>query len=409
MISFGLTAAQKKLFAALLQSHHRIEVHLTLMDLDHNERTDISPRLVDGQVTFDADADVTRSLDLDLFDPTGSLHIDSKSPDDGAMFADRMIRVRYTIVNPLGTARYTVPIFTGPIISLERNDAVLHVEAHGKESLSAATVWSSKTYKKGARVTTTIRDILVAMIGENKYNLPSLDNKLPRNVSVGPVTDKDGNRVDDTKSPWKVAKDLASSIGYQLFYDGNGEAQMRKKPTSPMWTMRQDAGGCMKSKPTVGFDTTDIINCVEVFGKMPEKTTGKTAKKQPHYRLVAPKAHPLSPWSLGRSGGPRYLPLEVNDETVLTDADAQARAKDELNHGMLSSLTVSYDTLPIVHLEELDVVRLNTTKYTMDHLMKQFAIPLTAGGRMTVGYVKNVKTRASVNKQLHLKLRRAAK
>jgi hypothetical protein len=409
MIGFGLTGAQKLLFAALLQSHHRIEIHLTLMDLDHNEKTDITTRLVDGQVTFDADADVTRSLDLDLFDPTGSLHLDSKSPDDGAMFADRMIRIRYTIVNPLGTQRYTVPIFTGPITSLERNDAVVHVEAQGKESLSSATVWSSKTYKKGARVTTSIKDILVSMVGENKYNLPDLDNKLPRNVSVGPVTDKDGNVTSDDKSPWKAAKDLASSIGYQLFYDGNGEAQMRKKQTAPMFTMRQDAGGCMKSKPTIGFDTTKIINCVEVFGKAPEKTTGSTSKKQPHYRLVAPKAHPLSPWSLGRSGGPRYLPLIINDETILTDADAQARAKDELAHGMLASLSVSYDTLPIVHLEELDVVRLNTVKYTTDHLMKQFAIPLTAGGTMTVGYVKNVKTKATVNKQIQKALSRAAR
>lgn len=406
MINLNVTGAQKILFAALLQAHHSIEVHLTLMDLDHNEKTDISSRLVDGQVTFDADADVTRGLDLDLFDPTGSLHIDSKSPDDGAMFADRMIRVRYTIVNPLGTLRFTVPIFTGPIVSLERNDSVVRVEAQGKESLSATTVWSSKTYKKGARVTTTIKDILVSMVGENKYNLPDLDNKLPRNVSVGPVTDKDGNVKDDDKSPWKVAKDLASSIGYQLFYDGNGEAQMRKKQTSPIFTARQDAGGCIKSKPTIGFDTTKLVNAVEVFGKAAEKSTGK---KQPHYRLVAPKAHPLSPWSLGRSGGPRYLPLVINDETILTDADAQARAKDELAHGMLASLTVSYDVIPLIHLEELDVVRLNTTKYTTDHLMKQFAIPLTAGGTMTVGYVKNVKTKASVNKQIQKALGKAAR
>jgi hypothetical protein len=409
MYNLGTTAAAKAQYHALLQSHHFLQVNLTIMDLDHNEQTDVGVRLVDGQVTFDADADITRSLNLDLFDPTGALHLDSKSPDDGALFADRMIRVRYRVINPLGTLSWSVPIFTGPVTMLDRNDAVVHVEAQGKECLSSTTVWSTKTYKKGARVTTTIKSILVDMVGENQYVIPDLSNVLPRNVSVGPVANKDGGFTDDNKSPWKVAKDLASSIGYQLFYDGNGHVQMRKKQTAPIFTFRQDAGGCLKSVPVIGFDTTKVINCVEVFGKMPEKTTGTTAKKQPHYRLVAPKAHPLSPWSLGRSGGPRYLPLVITDDTILSDSDAQARAKDELNHGMLASLNTSYDSLVIPHLEENDVVRLQATKYTTDHLMKQFAIPLTAAGTMTVGYVKNVKTRASALKQIQARRRKAAR
>ena len=408
MLNIGLSAAEKKAYHALLQSSHTLTIWITIMDLDHNERTSVSARLMDGQVTFDADAAVTRSLSLDLLDPNGALHLDSRSPNDGAMFADRMLRVTYSIVNPSRTVRYSCPIFTGPITKLDRNGAMITVEAQGKESLGLATPWQTKTYKKGYRVTEAVRGILEDVIGENKLDIPSLANKLPRNTSVGTTFDKDGNRV-VSKSPWEVAKKLASSIGYQLFYNGYGIATMRKKPTSACFTFQGGKGGALKSTPTVGFSLDRVINAVEVFGKKPEKEEGKTTKKQPHARLVAPRSHPLSPWSLGRSGGPRYLPIVIEDDVFWTDAEAMERAKEELAYGLLSSYALAYDALVIPHLEELDVVRLNSEKFSNNHLMRQFAVPLTSGGTMTVGYARNVKVNRSRLKQIQRARRRAAR
>lgn len=408
MLNFGLSAAEKKAYHALLQSSHTIAIWVTIMDLDHNERTSVSKWLMDGQITVDTDAAVTRSLSLDLLDPYGALHLDSKSPSDGAMFADRMLRVIYSIVNPTRTKRYSCPIFTGPITKLDRNGVMITVEAQGKESLGLATPWQTKTYKKGYRVTAAIQDILEDIIGENKLDIPSLTNKLPRNVSVGTTFDKEGNRT-VSKSPWEVAKKLASSIGYQLFYNGWGIATMRKKQTSPCFTFEGESGGALKSVPTVGFNLDRVVNAVEVFGKKPEKEEGKTTKKQPHARIVAPRSHPLSPWSLGRSGGPRYLPMVIEDDVFWTDAEAMERAKDELAYGLLSSYALAYDALVIPHLEELDVVRLNSEKFSNNHLMKQFAIPLTSAGTMTVGYARNVKVNRARLKQMQRARRRAAR
>src|SRR5690606_5804143 len=95
MLDLGLSSSQKKRFHALLASHHSIYIRLQIMDLEHGYLDDISDQLIDGQVTVDASADVTRSLSLDLLDPRNTLHLDSDSPSAGALFADRMIRVIY--------------------------------------------------------------------------------------------------------------------------------------------------------------------------------------------------------------------------------------------------------------------------------------------------------------------------
>lgn len=383
----GLSVAQRRDFEQLLVTHHTIDVQLNLLDLNMNELPggNISKRLLDGQVTFDADSEITRGLDLDLLDPTGALHLDSKSPDAGAMFADRMIRVRYSIINPMGTLRYTYPIFTGPITKLDRSGAAIHVECHGKECLGLAEAWNEKTYKKGLRVTSVIASILDDIMGETHMSIPNLAAKLPRNVSVG-----------GDKLPWPTAKALASSIGYQLFYDGMGVARMRKLPSGgAMFTFAEGKGGSVKTEPQVGFSIENVVNAVEVLGKKPKKKKGKTTPKRPRARVIADNSHPLSPWALGRKGGPRYLPKKIEDDSVTTDAQAKARAKKILASGLLESVEVAFDTLTIPHLEELDVVKINTEKYAGNFRLRKHAVPLTAAAQMSVGYVRNVKPNKS--------------
>jgi hypothetical protein len=387
MRNLGLSVPERKSAEALLQSHHTIDVVITLLDLDGNEVAggDISGRLLDGQVTVDADRDVVRSLDIDLFDPLGALHLDSRSPDAGALFADRMIRVRYAWVNPAQTIRYSCPIFTGPLTKLDRNGVALQVECQGKEIFGLSPSWTARTFKKGYTVTTAIKVIVRDMMGENDFNIPDLAKKLPRNVSVG------GDKV-----PWKVAKALAASIGYHLFFDGFGICQMRKMPKGVSFTFRDGPGGSIKTLPTVGFDLGNIVNAVEVWGKKPKrKKNDKTKPKRPHAKMVAPRSHPLSPWALGRKGGPRYLPAIIEDDSVQNTVEAKQRCRSELAKGLLESLDVSYDTLVIPHMEEMDVVRCSTQKFAANHRLKQFAIPLTASGDSTVGYVRNVKPNRS--------------
>lgn len=383
MLTLGLTVDQQEAYHALLATHHTIDIRLQIMDMNHGHVSDIADRLIDGQVTIDADAEVTRSLDIDLLDPDGGLQLDSDSPNDGALFADRMLRVVYRIVNPLGTVSYSAPVFTGPITKLSRTGALLQVECMGKEVIGLSQAWNRKTYTKNTRVTTAIKSILIDIMGElsTKVKVPDRDARLPKPVSVG------GDNL-----PWPTAKKLAAGIGLHLYYDGNGVAQVRPTPNGKaVFTFRQ--GETVKTAPDAGFSLENTVNAVEIWGRKPKKGKGKKGKNRPHAKLIAPRTHSLSPYwpdGLGRPGGPRFLPKVIEDDSLRTDADAKKRAKLELSKGLLEGVEVSYDTLVIPHLEEMDIVRIETDGYAANHRLRQFAIPLTASGDSSIGYVKKV-------------------
>lgn len=376
MLNIGLTAAQQKQFHDLLASHHSIYIRIQVLSLEHDYLSDISARLVDGQVTVDSTAEISRSLSLDLLDPHNTLHLDSDSPSNGALFADRMMRIIYVVLTPDGKKSYSTPVFTGPITKLERTGALLAVEAQGKDVLGMTGVWRAKTFKKGVQVTDVIRYILKDIMGETKLQIPNLKDKTARNISLGPDT-----------VPWSTARNLASSLGYQLFYDGRGVARMRKKPSKSVFTFRSGKGGTVLTSPDAGFTMEGVINAVEVVGAKPK---GK-GKKKVRARVVAPRSHPLSPWKLGRNGTPRYLVLRHEDDSLKTASQCKKVAKEKLRRGLLQSVEVAYDTLVIPHLEEGDVVRLQTEEFAAQHNLPKFAIPLTANGVSTIGYVRNVK------------------
>lgn len=383
MFPLGLNAAEQKKFHDLLQSTHILEVLVQIMDLDHTNLSSVGNRLLDGQRTLDAASAITRSLDLDLLDPDGALHLDRNSPSDGALFADRMIRVVYRVESPDGSRRYDTPLFTGPITRLDRNGALVEIECMGKEIRGLQPTWRGKTYRKGTKVTSVIRSILRDIMGETEMVIPDLDRTLPKKVNVG-----------GDKLPWQVAKKLARGLGFLLFYDGNGVARMRRMDSSPVFSFTEDRA--VLTQPEVGYDMDGVINCVEVWGKVPKKGQRRRGKKRPHARIVSRRNYSFSPKNLGRkdkSGKvtPLYLPLEIEDDSVRTSRAARKLAKEELKRGESQNVRVAYDAIVVPHLEELDVIRTETQKFSGRHRLVRTATGLTAASTQTVGYVRNVR------------------
>lgn len=379
MLSMGWSRAEEKQFNALLASHHTVDIRIQLLDLSHNYIADLSKRLLAGKVDIDATADVTRAADLDLLDPHRALHLDSDSPDDGALYMDRMLRIVYGIISPDGTQRFYVPIFTGPISAVERNGAVISVEAHGKEVLGLSLSWRSHTFKAGMRIVRIIRGILTDLIGENRYQLPvGLDGTAKRDVSIN-----------IKKSAFEVAHRLAHGVGYQLFYDGRGVARMRKRTRRSVYTFRSGKGGTILKLPNPGFDSSAVINAVQVLGAKP-----KNATQRIKVRITAPRNHPLSPWRLGRNGVPRFIPETIDDDSIKTTAEAVKRGKERLHRGLLEASNPSFDCIPNPRLEPLDTVRLMTHDYGTTFVLKQFTIPLIASDTGSIGYVKKTSPNA---------------
>lgn len=378
MQKLGLTNAERGVFHKALRSTHSRSIIVRVLNLDGDVKADISSRLLDGEVVVDNSAEVTRSLTLSLLDPNHTLNFDTDSPDDGALFADRMIQVVYSVrVDDLGD-RVNVPVFTGPVTKLDRKGDVVDVEAQGKEALAMGAMWRPLTLKKGMRKVTAIRTILEDRAGESRFDFLDLPNDhnpgLPKSRSY-----------DRWTTPWQAAQRLARSLDLQLFYDGRGVATLRHLPRKPIYTFNTGTGGEILSDVAISNTMDDVVNTVVVVGGKP-----KGAKENVGAVAVADKAHPLSPWRLGRNGVARHLVYRVQDTSIRTHARAKAKADRILHDRLLSTVDVTLDVLPIPHLEPGDMVRVAADDIDVHFRLKQFTIPLGASGDpvMSVGYHK---------------------
>ena len=386
MIDLDLTPADYKTFVQALGNPHSVRVDVAVLTLDEDELSRIAPHILDGQVDVDADADVTRSLTMTVLDPNHSLQLDSDSPDDGALYADRMIQVIYSVLVP-GLGRVDVPVFTGPLVDLERNGSQLQITAHGKEDLATGCwTWRPITIKKGALKSDAIRTVLAERAGEKNFDIPDVVNKagkpitLPKPLSLGRAA-----------APWPRVRKIAQSINRQLYYNGAGVCRLRIRPRRPVFTFASDdlTRSTITSTVTVTHDFAEAKNAVWFRGGKP-----KGQKKPVEFFAVAPKGHPLSPQRLGRTNSDgdvvgRYLVAEHSNEHVRSKAEAKRRAEALLDDLLLEVVGVSFTAVPIPHLDPLDVVRVSTRDFSANVRLRQFSLPL-AGGDMTVGYIERV-------------------
>lgn len=376
MISLGISASSLRSLNSYMTSSHDLRVVVQILDLNHKFISDVTPHFIDGQVNIDRSAEIVRSLTVSFFDPLHRMGLDAYSPSDGALFVDRMLAVYYIISPPGSDTEWVIPVFTGPITKLDRDWTTVSVECQGKEVLSLSPSWVAKTYKKGALKVSVIKDLL-QLTGETKFTLPT--GTTSRTTTAIAVSNE--------SKPWELAKNLAAGMGYQLFYNGRGVATMRPWPRTPSWTYYDEGtGASVMTKPQVGYDVSKLINAVIVQG-----VVVKGKKKSPLiYKKYAPKSHPLNPYALGRNGVGRFLFTTIKDDNINSVAEADAVASDTLERGLIEAVTASFDAYPIPHLEEGDVYRLDTGEFATTARLNQMAIPLSAGGKSTIGYLRNV-------------------
>ena len=383
MINLGLSSAdQRKFEAALSSSNPRriIDVAVTITDLEHGHISTVSDRLLDGQVNIDTTAEVSRSATLTLLDPDHTVGFDSDDPLDGQAYLDRMIRVEYGVyVDEVGWVR--VPIFHGPVVGVSRDADVLEVEAHGKEALARRASWKPRSFAKGLTRVGVIRAIMTELAGENRFILPSgWTARLAKPLSLGRQS-----------SPWSHALILANSMRAQIFYDGAGNLRLRKRPVRHVYTFRDGPGGVITTAPKLAYEDRDLINTVHVKGGVP-----KGAKSKVESAAYVPSWHAQSPRRMGRNGVARYLVEVIEDDTLRTQKAADSAASRRIRELLLSTATVSFDCLPIIHLEEDDVVRIESEALSMTFRINQMSIPLAHSGVASVGYLRRVTFRGKV-------------
>lgn len=377
----GADASVHRDFTAQLLTSHRMRARVRLLNLDGDELADLTPRLVDGQVNIDHTAETSRSATLTLDDPDHSLHLDSDAPAEGGIFLDRMVGIAYGVyVETLG--RWVeVGIFRGPVTGMSRDGDSIALSCLGKEHLAKGMAWRPMTLRKGMDTVAAIKAILRERAGEQDFDFPAKGGRLDDPVSLGRMT-----------QPWSVAQQLAKSIDRHLYYDGSGTCRLRKIPKDSVWTFTDGDGGTVLTPPQVSYDLSTASNLVWVKGKKPE------GKPRIAATAVAPRSNPLSPHRLGRtirSGGknvtiPRYLVTEVSNEKIRSRKDARQVASRELATLLREGLDVSFDALPVPHLDPLDPVKLKTGDVSLSFSLLKASLPLVHSGVMAVGTNKRV-------------------
>jgi hypothetical protein len=186
MINIGLSSADHNLFQQSLITGYQLKVTVLILDLNHRYITDVSDQFVDGQVNHSFWEPLSYSATLTLLDPDNLTGFDTDSPSDNALYSDRMIKIVYSVWSELLPQWVDVPVFCGPVTKVSRDDAILSVEASGKESLAMDPVvaWGSHTYVKGTKITSLVRDLMARYCGETRFDFPGWTARTARPFSV---------------------------------------------------------------------------------------------------------------------------------------------------------------------------------------------------------------------------------
>lgn len=376
MRRLGLNADERTAYHRALRSSQQRRIRVAVLDLDGRQVGNISNRILDGQIVVDANATVTRMAMLQILDPRRTLDFDSNTPDDGALFADRMLRIHYSVFVAELDQWVSCPVFTGPVIKLDRNGDILAVEAHGKEHLAMGEMWRPLHLEKGTKKTDAIRTIL-ERTGETRFDIPDLKVRLPKPQSLGRFA-----------VPWKVARKKANGMDRQLFYPGDGVCTLRRRPTTPVFTFTEGEDGEVVGDVAVSHTLDDLKNVVLVRGGKP-----KGAKRRVQAVAIADPSEPLSPnpdRGLGRNGQQRYLVHRIDEDSIKSKREAQRKADRVLEDKLRQTVDVTFDSMPIPHLDAGDLVRVRTDEATWTFRLDRFTLPLGVEGdqTMAVGYLK---------------------
>lgn len=352
-----------------LLSSHWVQNVVWLIDQNHNFVMNLSDRLIDGSLDVDADADVTRSLDLTLANVDGLFHPDQLV---GGVYPNRFIQVWHMFGKfPLYSSPVAAfPMFTGPITSVDPNGPLVDLECQGKEYLLQEGLWQARQYGAGFLRASAIFDMAVLYGGEFFLDFDYSTSTFTKNFTVPTETDV-----------WDQMKEWADSMGYQLFYNGLGRLRLRPKQTQPCMDFNPTN---MTSPPDPGFDISNLINVARVVGGAPKNEVGSWV-----WDVYPPANHPYSPQSLARNGHPRFIPSITEDDSLGTYDEANVAAWTSLSQGLVAGYTCEFTAAIMPWLEEGDMISITTPSYANQLLLSKFTIPLVGDAEMSVGFLSN--------------------
>lgn len=378
-----LLPRDRKVYLDTLREGHDYRNKIVLYDLDEVEQFNLTmggtkkdgtrlPVLLNdsGQTDLTAgakgDTQTTRGrkCQFQIYDPDRVL-----GRVEGINAPHFIARHDYEVLTPTsdGDQWIPAPTITGPLVTCDRQGAVLTFTAQGMSSLFKHANRAALTIKAGTQITEAVKRILEERGGlpRSRMNIPDRPRTLGKDFTLP-----------EKETPWNGAYSLMATLDLQLAPDGAGEIFARPWPTHKTMTMATGPGGWLLDPAQVQWDQGTLHNRVEVHGA---KDIVGVAE--------LPRDHPLSPHSLAFHDVDRVFELIIKRTQVKRQATADAQAQAALAKNVQETVTVSLNTFPFPLLDEADILRVKDGSYFDGlSLVNQWTLPWTAGNGMTIGW-----------------------
>ncbi len=378
----GLTEAEAADYLATLARSYEQRTRVEVLTNERDILTTIDAAVIGGQVNcsrveidpFDPDKsnqhiEVSRYAEsVVLYDPSHAVAIDSGSPADGALYLDRCVRI---VVSIRGALRwYDVPVFTGPLTDLDREGALITLEAAGCEAFGQGAAWETGKLPQDTKVG-AFRELLYRTGEVDEWmDLPTTTQKLAYPKSI----------ARDTRL-WDKAFFIMASLGRLCFYDGYGRLRTPEPSETPVIELAGGDHGLLRAQPEVKHSTDKFANS---WWQQGSTSRGKHLEAT----AVVDEDHPLHPLKVGRNGRGRYLMGTDTNSDLRTKSAAKQAAKDSLALASIDA-QVRTECRPVWHLEPTDWAHIDAGDWAMPFPIREFSLPL-AGGDMTLGYIDNL-------------------
>lgn len=332
-----------------------------------------------GLVTMDASADFQRQSTLTIHDDSGE-----KTP---ATFADALapngneIQIWRGIVGPLIPEPELIPlgvfgVSTADIKSDVEGGVQIDLTAYDRgRRASLAKFTDSYVVAPNTNIATAIQTILQTALPDS-LGIQYLFAPTAFSTGSAPLVYNVGD------DPWKAATDLATSVGYWLYFNGVGNCILKPVPdpaTAPIdWIYEEGAEATILTAEKK-LDDTETFNGVVAIGS----STGITDQQAAPVAATVWDTNPQSPtYYLGKFG---KRPTVYQSDLITTPDQATAAATGILNASLGLAEDVQFTAIVNPAHEPGDIVSVKVSKSKIDsrYVLDSFGIPLEESGQMT--------------------------
>jgi hypothetical protein len=325
----------------------------------------------DGAVKVDRGSDVRRSLSLSVASPS---EFPVSATDKFAVYGQRIYVEAGVKYLDGSVERVPAGTFVITDISGDIHTGPLTITASGLEILFKRYLWDNATSTKGYANAAAFLAAKIPAIapGASFVNASTL----------GATTALATKTWDARTDAWTSFREVADSVGCELFADANGSFRLVDVPDptssslSPVWEVTAGEGGVMVSA-SMSLSASGVYNRVVVTGE-------NSSDNAPPVQGVATITNTSDPLYYGGPFG--KVTKVVSSSLVTTTGQANAMAAALLAKYRAPNRTVELESVPNPALDAGDCIRVDYGAAALPelHIAHSFDIPLTVGGNFNI-------------------------